>query len=145
MEIVRRALEKQAAQERQHWIADPAMFPRHRAFHDTPLALRHPAAHHQLVAFLQFLDERGDASKIVTIISIPDDDPSAERRAHAAAQRRAITPLANIDNSRSGAARDFLGAIATSIVGDHQLASDRQFGQSIPGLSDTGAKSLRLI
>src|SRR6266446_972945 len=145
MEIVRRAFEKQAAQERQHRIADPAMFPRHRAFHDAPLASRHPAAHHQFVALLQFLDERRDASEIVTIIRIPDDDPSAERRAHAAAQRRAVTSLANIDNSRSGAARDFLGAIATSVVGDHQLARDRQFGQSIPSLSDTGAKSLRLI
>ena len=145
MEVVRRTFEKQATQKGQQRIADPAMLPRHGAFHDPAVCPWHPATHHQFVTGCELLHKRGDIAEIIAVVGVADDDPLTERRADAAAQRMAVTSLANIDNTCSRAARDFLRAIGASVVGNHYLASDRKLVQGVPSLSNTRGKSLRLV
>ena len=63
VKIVRGAFEKKPADERQHRIAEPAVFPRHRAGQNRSAADRQPAAHDQFKTFLKFFDETGRPRK----------------------------------------------------------------------------------
>ena len=58
-------------------IADPAVFPRHRAGQDGAAADRQPAAHDQFVACLEFFDEPVGLGKIVAVVGVAHENPFA--------------------------------------------------------------------
>ena len=90
VKIVRGTFEEQPPDERQHGIADPAVFPGHRAGRNGATAHRQPAAHDEFVTSLKFFDEAVDVGKIIAIIGVAHNDPFAGSGAGAADKRAAI-------------------------------------------------------
>jgi hypothetical protein len=68
VEIVGRAAEEELTDEGEGRVADPAVFPRHGAGDDLSTACRHAAAHDEVGAGAEFLDEGFDLGKVVAAV-----------------------------------------------------------------------------
>ena len=68
VEIVGGAAEEESTDECQGWVADPSVFPRHGAGDDLSTACRHTAAHNEVGASAEFLNEGFDLGKVVAAV-----------------------------------------------------------------------------
>ena len=87
VEIAARAAEEDAADRRQHGVAEVAVQLRHGAGHDAALEA---VAHDQLVSRAKLRDEIVKPAEIVAVVGIAHDDVTAARGMDAAAQRAAV-------------------------------------------------------
>ena len=135
-------VEKQAADEAQHWIAEITMQRRHRSGFD---AAFEAIAHDQIRAVAQFFQERLQRIEVVTIVGIAHDNVSPARGGNSGYQGGAVAAGRHIDNPCSELAGNALGAVGAAVVGDDHLAGDAFALKECQPLFDAGGNGFGFI
>jgi hypothetical protein len=106
MDVVDRDVEPPPAQKGEHRIApDPVQHP-HRVGHHRAAARRQPAALDQVVAGPEAIHEAGDLAEVVAGVGVAHQNEAAPSGVEPADQGRAVPPLRDVDDPRSGLRRD---------------------------------------
>ena len=124
VEIVGGAAEEESADECQSGVPDPAVLPRHGAGDDFSATCWHTAAHDEVCARAEFLDEGFDLGKVVAEIGVTHDEEFTLGRFHAVAEGVAVAFFGNIDNPCAELACYCLGSVGAAIIGDEDFTLD---------------------
>src|SRR5580692_10818703 len=139
MEIPAWAVEKHAADGRQHGVAEIAVQRRHRARLDaTPEAI----AHDQRMTVAQLRDKRIDLAEIVAVVGIAHDHEPASCRADASQKGAAVAFGVDGYDASACRYRDYLRPVGAAVVSDQHLAFDAGAPQKMHGLCDAGRQRL---
>ena len=112
MKIPNRCFEKKTPQKTQRRIADPAILPWHRSRFDCTTTGRQAAAHDEVVPLPELFHKAPSLAKIVAIVGIAHDDPSAVRGLDSTAKRIAITFGRDANNAGTAFLSDLDRAVA---------------------------------
>ena len=145
MKVPRRALEEEPPDERQGGVADPAVLPGHGPGNNRPAAARQPAAHHQLVALAELLQEALHVREVVAVVRIPEHDPLAQRGFDAAAQGAAVALFPHVNHSRPQLLGDGHGPVGAAVVGHQDFPAHACPVEALPRLLNAGGKRFRLV
>lgn len=124
MKIVGGAAEKEATDESKGGVADPTVFPGHGTGDDLSPTPWHTAAHDEVGAGAEFLDEGFDLGKVVAAVRVAHDEESSIGGFHACSEGIAVAFFGDTDNAGTELAGYVLGPIGAAIVGDEDFALD---------------------
>ena len=136
---------KEASDETEDRISEPAVFPWHRPRHDGAAARRQPAAHDEVVARAQFFHEAFCLSEVVARIRITHENVATSSRFDTATQCAAVAFFRDGDHACPKFLSDALRTIGRAVVCDDDLAFNVRIGEAALGHSDASSERLRLI
>ena len=145
MEVLSGAFKKDSADQGKHGVADPAVFPRHGAWHNRPAASGHSAAHDEIVAIAEFFDKRADLGEVVAIIGVAHDHPASVGGFDSVAQGVAVAFLGDANHAGAGAFGEFDRAVGAPVIGDEHFALEAEIGEGFFGFEDAALESFRLV
>jgi len=91
-------VKEKPADRGEHWVADPAMGPDHRALLDLT---RETVSHDEVMAFAQTIDERPDRAEVVTVVRVAHDHELTAGRVDAADERAAVSLTHDVHHASS--------------------------------------------
>jgi hypothetical protein len=132
---------EQVEKAAQHGVADIAVQPWHRPWHDVV----HPVSDdHVRTAFERF-QETGDLLEVVGLVRVRGDDVGAAGGGEPGQVGAAVTPPLLVHDPSSRGRRECRAVVLGTIISDDHLAVDLVFIENLTGRADTGPDALFLV